>query len=54
MSYDYTPAVLVERIRREGLLYVVLDFDGDAIEPLEALIVDALAALAASEQESAP
>lgn len=51
-SYDYTPAVLIKRIQRDGLLYTVLDFDGDAIDPLEALIVKALESLTAAEGKS--
>lgn len=45
MSYDYRPEVLIERIRRQGLFYVVLDFDADAIEPLEELVIKALTAM---------
>lgn len=42
MPYDYDPRRLALRIQQEGLLAVTLDFDGDAIEQLEELVIDAL------------
>lgn len=40
--YDYDPSRLALRIQQEGLLQVVLSFDGDAIEEFEQLVSDAL------------
>lgn len=42
IHYDYDPARLALRIQQEGLLQVVLSFDGDAIDELEQLVGDAL------------